>query len=177
MKYWRIFITLVVVLAFFFGGLVMIVQGLSAKEKVKAGIIAENMTIGKDPAAEATGHAGEAVTGVATLEAMADVIEHHAFLNEDGTPKDGSRYAEIKRIPKLDESGDAVLNEDGTPVMVSPPERAVAQQAATLIAMLNLGIVGFKVADLVIGLGALFMLLGLRDVTTKLPDELKRLRA
>ncbi|MFQ5472469.1 MAG: hypothetical protein ACE5FA_06250 [Dehalococcoidia bacterium] len=74
------------------------------------------------------------VNSAATAKAEADVIEMH-YLNITG----GKTYAELDR-------------ED--------PLRATALTAANLRTSLNLAVMGFKVSDLVIGMGAFMILIG-----------------
>jgi hypothetical protein len=72
-----------------------------------------------------------------TAEAEADVIEKHV-LEITG----GKRYAELER---------------------DDPNRAVVLNSVTLRSALNLAIMGFRVSDLVVGMGAFMVVAGLMN--------------
>lgn len=75
------------------------------------------------------------VDSAATAKAQADIIQHHVL---DST--DGKTYADMER---------------------DDPLRATYLNAVTLRTSLMSAYMGFKVADLVTGLGALFLVLGI----------------
>ena len=138
---------------FVVSGVTMMVQASAAKADVKAGIAAEKLVVPDD----AQGYAGEPVNGPETLRAMADIIREHTLGATEGLV-----YSEMPReVPQLDESGQPVLDENGEPVMVSNAARAIWITSTTLQTALTQGYMAWKLADLVMGLGALFVLQGL----------------
>ena len=154
-------------LLFMLSGVVMITQGYAAKTEVKNEIAAEKLTI---PAAERPDgsrdevvlkevpaeYRGAAVTDAAGLRYMRAVIRGHT-LNSTG----GKTFSEMPRtIPKLDEAGNPVLDEDGKSVMVPNTARDLWITSTTLQTALMQGYLALKVADLVTGVGALAIALG-----------------
>lgn len=148
-------IVLVVVgIGFLAGGGYTIVRGLEARAEVREQLLAQNITT--PPDAEIP---NARVQDAATAHAMANVIGKHA-LEATG----GKTYAEMGRFltPDGGETSDeeqALKDENGNPV--PNPLRNVAFQAAALQTALHTSHMAFNVADLVIGIGAFVVILGL----------------
>ena len=152
----RNLVTIVVGVTLLLGGSVMIIRGLDARQQVLDGIAAEKITVPNDEAGKATGHGGKLVVGVATLKAQAEVITHHTL---DST--DNLVYAQMPRtVVGFDDDGEAVLDKDGKEVMVPNQARNIWITATSLNTALMMGVMGLEISLLVMGLGALFMLLG-----------------
>jgi len=89
------------------------------------------------------------VRGPLTLKAQADIIRIHTLKTTGGKV-----YAEMPRqIPKLDESGNVVLDESGAPVLVANTARDMWVTATTLTTALNLGIITYAFASLIVFFG------------------------
>lgn len=99
---------------------------------------------------------GVPVRGPFTLKAQADIIRVHT-LRMTG----GKTFAEMPRqIPKLDENGKSILDEDGQPEMTANTTRDIWITATTLITALNLGIVAYAFAGFTLLLGLIFICMG-----------------
>lgn len=95
------------------------------------------------------------VRGPFTMWAQSDIITHHQL---DST--EGLYYAQMPRtIPQVDESGEAVVDENGEQVMVPNEARASWMNATTLTTALGLGIVAYA-------LSAFAMVIGLTLIVT-----------
>lgn len=125
--------TLVVALGFFFGGIFGVTQGLNARDDVKSGVVREHITVSKDAPNEALQN--KPVTDAATAEAQADAIWEHTM-----KATGGKTYAELKR---------------------DDPARTTAKDSALLRGLLMLSVMGFGVAELVVGVSVGFIVLGL----------------
>ncbi|HEX9121884.1 MAG TPA: hypothetical protein VF984_00760 [Actinomycetota bacterium] len=148
-------IVLVIVgLVFIGAGAYTTMQGFNAKGQVREQLVAQHITTPED--AEIP---NALVDDVATAHAMANIIGVHA-LEATG----GKTYAEMGRFLAAD-GGDtsdeaaALKDSEGNPV--PNPLRDVAFQASSLQSMLHTSHMAFNVADLVIGIGALIMVLGI----------------
>ncbi len=124
-------------------GAVMLVQGANAKAAVKDGLVQENVTIGADAALFGQ-QSGVLVDSAATAKLQADIIHFHSLAGEDKQVVDGkivggTPYSGMKR---------------------DDPARATYLDGVTLRSSLMLAYMGFKVGDLVMGLGAAFILIG-----------------
>jgi hypothetical protein len=87
------------------------------------------------------------VRGPFTMWAQADIITHHQLENTGGL-----YYAEMDReVPQLDESGAAVLDENGEAVMVN---------ATALTTVLGLGIVSYALAAFAFMVGLTLIVVG-----------------
>jgi len=113
-------------------GIFMVTEGRTAKAEVRDAIAAENITVSDDALREEL--RGVPVNSAATAKAQADVIQMHT-LGRTG----GLTYAELDR---------------------DDPLRDTAMTAANLRTSLNLAVMGFRVSDLVIGMGAFMVLIG-----------------
>ena len=92
---------------------------------------------------------GVPVRGPFTLKAQADIIRVHT-LRMTG----GKTFSEMPRqIPKLDETGKPIVDEDGKTVMTANTARDIWNTATTLITALNLGIFAYAFAGFLILFG------------------------
>ena len=95
-----------------------------------------------------------AVRGPFTMWAQADIITHHQL---DST--EGLYYSQMDReVPQLDETGAAVLDENGEAVMVPNEARASWLNATTLTTALGLGVLSYALSAfaMVVGLTLMF---------------------
>ena len=94
------------------------------------------------------------VRGPFTMWAQSDIITHHQLESTEGL-----YYSQMPRtIPQVDESGQAVLDENGEQVMVPNEARASWLNATTLTTALGLGIVAYALSAfaMVVGLTLMF---------------------
>ena len=99
---------------------------------------------------------GVPVRGPFTLKAQADIIRVHT-LRMTG----GKTFSEMPRqIPKLDETGKQILDEEGKAVMTANTARDIWITATTLITALNLGIFAYAFAGLTLLFGLFSILTG-----------------
>ncbi|HLF60466.1 MAG TPA: hypothetical protein VI980_04740 [Acidimicrobiia bacterium] len=97
-----------------------------------------------------------AMRGPFTMWAEADIINTHQLENTGGL-----YYAQMDRmVPQVDESGAAVLDANGDPVLVPNEVRASWVTATTLITALGLGILSYTVSGLAIAVGFALMVTG-----------------
>jgi hypothetical protein len=94
------------------------------------------------------------VRGPFTMWAQSDIITHHQLESTEGL-----YYSQMSRtVPQVDESGAAVLDENGEQVMVPNEARASWFNATTLTTALGLGIVAYALSAfaMVVGLTLMF---------------------
>jgi hypothetical protein len=152
-RHWFWVAPLVLGVAFIAGGFYMVSEGRSAKDEVRDAIVRENIVTSEDAAIP-----NVQVTNAATAKAEAEIIEAHV-LKATG----GDTYATVDRYLAADGVGTtsdkaAALIVDGNPV--PNPARQTAFQGAALRTSLNLAVMGFKVSDLVIGMGFFMVAIG-----------------
>lgn len=130
-------------------------RGLDARSQVRDELIAQDITTPDDASLP-----GERVDDIATARSMADIIGHHALDSSDGLT-----YSEMGRFmtPDGDPAGTndeaaAVTDANGNPV--ANPVRNVAFQASALRTSLYSSVMAFEVSTLVIGIGAMVIVLG-----------------
>lgn len=130
-------------------------RGFDARDQVRAELVAQDITTPADASIP-----NAQVDDVATARSMAEIIDHHARESTNGLT-----YAEMGRFmtPDGDPAGtndesEAVIGGDGRPV--SNPMRNVAFQASALRTSLYSSVMAFEVSTLVIGIGALLVVLG-----------------
>jgi fatty acid desaturase len=71
-------------------------------------------------------------------------------------------YSEMpQKIAKLDQAGNAILDENGEPVMVSNDARSIWITATTLITALHLGIITYVFSGLIVLLGLISIWTGI----------------
>ena len=127
-------------LAFVALGILFVVMGLDAKATIRAALADENVTTSSD-AVEFGVPAGILVRDAKTAEAQADVIKMHSIENY-------GLYTEMER---------------------DDPNRATYIKGLTLRNSLNLSVLGFGVADLAIGTGAVILLMGVATLAVGVP--------
>src|SRR6266540_176549 len=152
-RHWFWVAPLVLGVAFIAGGLYMVSEGRSAKDEVRDAIVRENIVTSEDAAIP-----NVPVTNAATAKAEAEIIQAHV-LKATG----GDTYATVDRYLAADGVGttsdkEQALIVDGNPV--PNPARNTAFQGAALRTSLNLAVMGFKVSDLVIGMGFFMVVVG-----------------
>ena len=130
-------------------------RGFDARDQVRDELIAQDITTPDDASIP-----GARVDDVATARSMAEIIDVHARESTDGLT-----YATMGRFmtPDGDPAGtndesEAVSGGDGRPV--SNPLRNVAFQASALRTSLYSSVMAFEVSTLVVGIGALLVVLG-----------------
>jgi len=153
LRHWFWLAPLVLGIAFIGGGLYMVSEGRSAKDEVRDAIVRENIVTSEDATIP-----NVPVTSAATAKAQAEVIEAHV-LEATG----GDTYATVDRYVSADglgttSDGEQALIVDGNPV--PNPARNTAFQGAALRTSLNLAVMGFKISDLVIGMGFFMVAIG-----------------
>ena len=147
---------IVVGIAFVGGGGYTIYRGFDARDQVRDELIAQDITTPEDASIP-----NARVDDVATARSMADIIGIHA---EESTG--GLTYAELGRF--MAANGDpagtsdeaaALKGDDGKPVPNGI--RNTAFQASALRTSLYTSVMAFEVSNLVLGIGALLLVLGL----------------
>ena len=143
-------------ISFLGAGAYAVDRGLDAKAQVRAELSAQNIRTPADAAVPNT-----PVRDVETATAMADIVDFHARKAAKGLS-----FAEMGRFVARsgDPAGtsveaDAVRGPDGQPVR--NPLRTVAFESSAVRTGLFTTVMAFNVADLVVGLGAMTLALGL----------------
>ena len=166
-------------IVFLGAGTVMLNQGYRAQLDIKANVAAENINLGM--AERKDGSKDEAVAKLVPAEYQGkplaeaklpdalmwqrEVIREHTL-----TSTKGLTFAEMPRmIPKLDEAGNQIIGEDGKPIMVLNTARDIWTQSTALQGALLQGYTAWKISELVMGLGALFVFMGLSVLLVGLP--------
>jgi hypothetical protein len=153
----KLFPILLIVLGvgFIVGGGYAMYRGFDARDEVQAELVAQNIVTPDDASIP-----GVVVDDVDSARSMAAIIEEHALESTGGLT-----YAEMGRYmtPDGDPAGtnnedEAVIGADGRPV--SNPMRNVAFQASALRTSLFSSVMALEVSTLVIGIGALLLVLG-----------------
>ena len=133
-------------------GTVLISGGIWGLTFTYKNVARENITTPDDASIP-----GVPVRGPFTLKAQADIIRVHT-LRMTG----GKTFAEMPRqIPKLDETGKPILDEEGKAVMTANTARDIWITATTLITALNLGIFAYTSAGLTLLFGLFSILAGI----------------
>ena len=112
-------------------GAMFIFTGLEAKDTIRVALMEENVITSAD-AVEFGVPAGVLVNDATTAEAQAEVIKMHSF----------DRYGRYSDMDRDD------------------PNRAAYIKGLTLRNSLNMAVMGFGIADLAIGTGAMIILMG-----------------
>ena len=152
-RHWFWLAPLVLGIVFIGGGLYMIAEGRSAKDEVRDAIVRENITTSEDASIP-----NVRVVDAATAESEANVIQTHAL-----EMADGQTYAELGRFMAADggytsDPEKALKGSDGKPV--PNPVRNTVLQSVSLRTALNLAVMGFKISDLVVGMGFFMVAIG-----------------
>jgi len=154
LRHWIWLAPLVLGVIFVAAGGYMILQGQDAKNTVKDQIVAEQITTSKDASIP-----NVLVTNADTAESQANAIQQHTL-----TTSDGKTYSQLDRYLTADGTGTtndaklAMIGANGKPV--ANPVRDTAFQGAALRTSLNLAVMGFKLSDLVIGMGVFMLAIG-----------------
>ena len=171
--------TLLLAVFFIGAGTFMAMQGFQAQADVKTSVAAEEITLGKADKPDGTRdevvaefvpaeYQGMGLADVGKPEALLwqrDVIRGHTLARTDGLV-----FAKMPRvIPKVDEAGNPVLDEDGKPVMVPNVARDMWTQSTALQSALLQGYMAWKLSELIIGLGAAFIFMGIAALGLGLP--------
>ena len=130
-------------------------RGFDARDQVRDELVAQNITTPEDASIPNT-----LVDDVATARSMAEIIDTHALESTGGLT-----YSEMGRFatPDGDPAGtsnedEALIGSDGRPVPNNL--RNTAFQAAALRTSLYSSVMAFEVSTLVVGIGALLVVLG-----------------
>ena len=118
-------------------GIVLVSGGIWGLTFTYKNVARENITTPDDASIPSV-----PVRGPFTLKAQSDIIRVHT-LRMTG----GKTFSEMPRqIPKLDEAGKPILDEEGKSVMTANTARDIWITATTLITALNLGIFAYAFA-------------------------------
>jgi len=141
-------------IAFIGGGLYMVSEGRATKDEVRDALVSENITTSQDASIP-----GVLVDDADTAKSQAAVINKHALEAADGeTYATVGRYIAADGVSTTSDSELALLDPEGKPV--ANPVRNTIFQGVALRTSLNLAVMGFKVSDLVIGLGFFMVAMG-----------------
>lgn len=133
-------------------GVVLVLGALWAMNFTYQNVARENIVTPEDASIPST-----PVRGPFTLKAEADIIREHT-LHSTG----GLTYAEMPReVPKLDSSGNPVLDGSGEQVMVPNDARNIWVTATALMTALNLGIVTYAFSLFILLFGLVSIWTGL----------------
>lgn len=146
---------MVVALGFLVGGGYALNRGFGARSEVRDQLVAQSITTPEDASIP-----NALVDDAATARSMAEIIQVHTLESTGGLT-----YAEMGRFatPDGDPAGTsdesaALLGSDGRPVPNNA--RTTAFQSAALQTSLYSSVMAFEVATLVIGIGAMVLVLG-----------------
>jgi len=135
-------------------GIYTYLEGRDAKNTVHDQIVAEQITTASDSSIP-----GVLVDDADTAQAQADVIQKHTL-----TTTGGKTYSQLDRYVAADGKGTtndakaALIGSDGNPV--ANPVRNTVFQGDALRTALNEAVIGFKLSDLVMGIGAFMLVIG-----------------
>ena len=153
-RHWFWLVPVVLGLAFIGGGLYMVREGNDAKDEVRDAIVRGNITTSEDASIP-----NVRVDSAATAKAQALAIEAHTLETTGGeTYSTVDRYIAANGVDTTSNREEALIGPDGNPV--ANPARNTAFQSAALRTSLNLAVMGFKVSDLVIGMGFFMVAVG-----------------
>jgi hypothetical protein len=156
-RHWFWLAPVVAGLVFVGSGIYMIAEGNEAKDEVQDALVAENIVTSEDASIP-----NVLVDDADTAKAQSEAIKQHT-LELTG----GETYATIDRYVSADGEGTTSNREEALIVEGNPvpnPARNTAFQSAALRTSLNLAVMGFKVSDLVIGMGLAFIVLGVMNI-------------
>lgn len=131
--------------------MILIVVGIWAVCFTYQNVSRENIITGTDASIPNT-----KVTGPFTLKSQADIIREHTLKTTDG-----QTYAEMPRqIPKLDDQGKEILDNEGNQIMVDNTARNIWVTATSLTTALNLAILSYGLSVIIILFGLMSLLYG-----------------
>ncbi len=145
---------LVLGVIFVAAGIYTYLEGRDAKNTVHDQIVAEQITTSPDSSIP-----GVLVDDADTAQAQANVIQEHT-LKITG----GKTYSQLDRFVSADGKGTtsdakaALIGSDGNPV--ANPVRNTVFQGDALRTALNEAVIGFKLSDLVMGIGVFMLVIG-----------------
>jgi hypothetical protein len=182
-------------IAFFAGGAYMVVEGRNAHNDVRDTITQEQITV----SADAPAYGGEIIDSAAKADAQSDAILHHtlagsggylyaqqgSYLLPSGTymlpagtyMTEAGGTTQDKALAATDAKGNPIMTttdktlaaKDANGNPVANPLRNTALTSAELRTSLGVAVMGFKISDLVVGLGAFLIVLGLMNVFIMAP--------
>lgn len=133
-------------------GTIMIIGGLWGIVFTYKNVARENITTPDDASIPSS-----PVRGPLTLHSQAEIIREHVLHTTNGL-----MYSEMpQKIAKLDQAGNAILDENGEPVMVSNDARSIWITATTLITALHLGVITYVFSGLIVLLGLISIWTGI----------------
>ena len=133
-------------------GTIMIIGGLWGIVFTYKNVARENITTPDDASIPSS-----PVRGPLTLHSQAEIIREHVLHTTNGL-----MYSEMpQKIAKLDQAGNAILDENGEPVMLSNDARSIWITATTLITALHLGIITYVFSGLIVLLGLISIWTGI----------------
>lgn len=153
-RHWLWVMPLVLGVIFVAAGIYTVLQGQDAKNTIRHHIVAEQITTSADASIP-----GVLVDDADTAESQANAIQGHTL-----TATGGKTYSQLDRYLAADGTATtsdaklALIGDNGNPV--PNPARETAFQGAALRTSLNLAVMGFKLSDLVMGIGAFMLLIG-----------------
>ena len=156
-RHWFWLAPVVFGLVFIAGGVYMMQQGRDARNEVKDAIVSENIITSEDASIP-----NVLVDDADTAKAQSSAIKEHT-LKITG----GETYATLDRYVSADGKGTTSNGAEALIVQGNPvpnPARNTAFQAAALRTSLNVAVMGFKVSDLVVGLGAFLVVMGIMNI-------------
>jgi hypothetical protein len=130
-------------------------RGLDARDQVRDELVAQSITTPEDASIP-----NAVVDDVATARSMAEIIDTHAREATGGlTFSEMGRFATPDGDPAgTSDEDEALVGSDGRPVPNNA--RNTAFQAASLRTSLYSSVMAFEVSTLVVGIGALLVVLG-----------------
>jgi hypothetical protein len=156
----RSVIALVAAIVFVVAGSVVCVMGFQAKGQVADTLRAEHITLTPDAPQLVGMKGGTVVDSASTAHAMAQIIRHHTLESTDGLVyADMGRFLDKNGKPTGDASKAAIDPKTKQPV--ENLARNIWVTSTTWRSALMQAEMGFKLADFVSGVGALFVLVGL----------------
>jgi len=133
-------------------GIILIVGGAWGILFTYTNVAQENITTPQDASLP-----NKPVRGPFTLKAQADIIKKHTLRMTDG-----KTFAEMPRqIPKLDEMGQLIMDQDGKPAMVPNALRDTWITATALVTALHLGILTYVFSGIVLLFGFISLWTGI----------------
>lgn len=133
-------------------GVVLVISGIWGISFTYTKIAAENITTPADSAIPSV-----PVRGPLTLKAQADIMRAHVLKTTGG-----KTYAEMPRqIPKLDQNGKPVIDEQGKEVMVPNTARDLWVTYTALTTALNLGLLTYAFSGMSVLIGLISIWAGM----------------
>lgn len=154
LRHWIWLAPLALGVIFVAAGVYTVLQGQDAKNTVHDQIVAEQITTSTDASIP-----GVLVDSADTADAQANAINAHILALTGGkTYSQVDQYVAADGKATTSDKTQALVGADGKPV--ANPQRATVFQGDALRSSLNLAVMGFKLSDLVIGIGVFMLLIG-----------------